>query len=76
MTDFQPAQVMGHLRRKKSGITQKGDADQWKPAVGRLAARIKDLREAGHHIETIMEPNTHNRGRHARYVLIKEAENG
>jgi len=35
----------------------------------RLAARIHDLRQQGHEIETINEP--HNGGTHARYVLIR-----
>lgn len=72
----QVLKVLNKLREKGStGITQKTDADRWRPAVGRLAARIGDLRGAGHDIRTIMEDNTHNSGRHARYVLIKEAGN-
>lgn len=35
----------------------------------RLGARIQELREAWHDIVTVMEPNAHNRGRHARYWL-------
>jgi hypothetical protein len=35
----------------------------------RLAARIKELREAGHDIETAMVP--HDGGEHAEYRLVR-----
>ena len=76
MTAIQITQTLYKLRTVKSGVTQKGHADKWKPAVGRLAARINDLREEGHDIATVMLPNKHNRGRHALYILIKEKPNG
>jgi hypothetical protein len=38
----------------------------------RLAARIGELREAGHDIKTEMVDN-HNGGRHAEYYLESEA---
>jgi hypothetical protein len=42
----------------------------------RLAARIKDLRDVGHDIRTIMIKTTNADGesvRYARYVLVKRA---
>lgn len=38
----------------------------------RLAARIHELRETGHIIDTINEPNNGYFGTHARYLLKKE----
>ncbi len=72
--DTQCRQILSKLRNKEE-VTQAA-ANNWTPAVGRLAARIQDLRDAGHHIETTMHPNTHNSGRHGRYHLIKEAQHG
>lgn len=71
-TEAHRAQIMAHFRK---GLSLTPDQSQKLFGKRRLAARILDLRDLGHRIETIMEPNG-NGGRHARYVLIKEAENG
>ena len=54
--------MLKHSRGR--GITQ---FDAIRVGILRLAARIKDLRDAGHQIETI--PEHHHNGTHARYVL-------
>lgn len=51
-------------RRRAKGVTQ---IDAMQQGVWRLAARVYDLRKAGHEIETICE--SHGTGEHARYVL-------
>lgn len=70
-TETQCRLVLSKLRNKEV-VTQKA-ANGWFYPVGRLAARIKDLRIAGHHIHTQLVKNTHNNGRHGVYRLIKEA---
>ena len=40
----------------------------------RLAAVIHKLRKQDYYIKTIKEPNKHNKGYHAKYHIIKEAE--
>ena len=71
--EAQLQQVMSALR-KKWVVTQDA-AGKWTPGVGRLAARIHELRKMGHTIETRKIPNTHNQGTHGRYFSIKEAKN-
>jgi len=71
-TDAHRRQIMAHFRK---GLSLTPNESQQLFGKRRLAARILDLRGMGHEIETILEPNE-NGGRHARYVLIKEAENG
>ena len=73
-TEAQVRLVLSKLRNKEV-VTQKA-ANDWFHPVGRLAARIQDLRDAGHRIDTQLVKNTHNHGRHGVYRLIKEAENG
>lgn len=72
-TETQCRLVLSKLRNKEI-VTQKA-ANDWFYPVGRLAARIQDLRDAGHHISTQLVKNTHNNGRHGVYRLIKEAKN-
>lgn len=71
-TETQCAYIMTKLRRKEV-VTQRA-ANGWRYPVGRLAARIQDLRGAGHHIHTTLAKNSHNNGRHGVYSLIKERE--
>lgn len=54
--------ILQYMKRKS--ITQ---ADALALGCYRLAARINDLRNMGHDIETRMEP--HPGGKHARYFL-------
>lgn len=60
--------VIKALRKAKSkGITH------WDFANGfALRSRIADLRGQGVEIQTKLEPNDNNNGRHARYILIRE----
>lgn len=73
-TETQILYVLGKLRRKE--IVTQNAANNWLHPVGRLAARIGDLRDMGHEIHTQLVKNTHNNGRHGVYRLIKEAKNG
>ena len=70
-TEAQVKQVMDHLRK---GLTLTAKEARIMFRCDRLAARIQDLRDAGHDIHTTME--TGGRKRWARYSLIKEAGNG
>jgi len=57
-------------RRKKAGLTAMDAVN--KLGIYRLGARILDLRQAGHNIETVMEAGQNRYGhqvRYARYVL-------
>ena len=67
--ESQNKMIMGHLRRHKS-ITPLTAMSQYN--CMRLAARIFDLKEAGHTIHTDMV-ETHSGKQIARYTLIKEA---
>lgn len=60
--------VIKALRKAKGkGITH------WDFANGfALRSRIADLRGQGVEIQTKLEPNDGNNGRHARYILIRE----
>ena len=69
----QCVRVLKHLRAGKT-ITQ-AEASRFPMCVGRLAARVKDLRDSGHQIVTIMEASPTG-ARVGRYSLQKEAENG
>lgn len=64
--------VLSKLRMKE--VVTQSAANGWFYPVGRLAARIQDLRDAGHRIDTQLVKNTHNNGRHGVYRLIKEAK--
>lgn len=68
-TGAQNKRVLAHLRENKRGLTS---FQAFHMGITRLAARIYDLKEMGHEINTVMEPNG-NGGKHGRYVLIKEA---
>ncbi len=68
--DAQVKRILTKLRRKE--IVSQPEANNWHPPIGRVAARIKDLRIAGYNIETTKHPNQ-GRGTHGRYSLIKEA---
>lgn len=67
--ESQNKMIMGHLRRHKS-ITPLTAMSQYN--CMRLAARIFDLKEAGHTINKEMV-ETHSGKQIARYTLIKEA---
>lgn len=71
-TDRHKAQIMAHFRKGLSLTHRESTALFNKD---RLAARIQELRAAGHRIDTVMEPNG-NGGRHGRYFYIKEAQDG
>jgi hypothetical protein len=66
----QKLKVLSHLRSHNKGITS------WEAIVNyritRLADRIKNLKDDGHSIETIMEDK--NGKRFARYYLVSEAK--
>lgn len=64
--------ILQHLREHKS-ITALDALGKFQ--CFRLAARIHDLREAGHRIDTINEKLT-NKKSIGRYFLIKEASAG
>ena len=70
-TEFHRDQIMAHFRK---GLSLTHRESQRLFNKDRLAARVQELREMGHKIECIMEPNG-NGGRHGRYFLIKEAGN-
>ena len=61
-------QILRHLRERGS-ITQKEAVVEY--GIYRLSARILDLRERNHKIETKMEGE--GRNRHARYYLKQTA---
>jgi hypothetical protein len=66
------AQTQKILEYLKSGKTiSPGEALVWAGSF-RLAARIKDLRDAGHVIETEMKADENGK-RYARYRLVSEA---
>lgn len=73
-TETQCRLVLSKLRNKE--IVTQDAANKWSNKVPRLAARIKNLRIAGHHIHTQLVKNDDNNGRHGVYRLIKEAKNG
>jgi len=60
--------VLSELKRNKNkGITH------WDfPSGFALRSRIADLRSRGYQILTNLERNADNKGRHARYFLMKE----
>ena len=66
----QTNQILAHLKNK-NGITAFEALDRF--GCFRLAARIKDLREAGNNIETTMIETDQGK-RVARYFLISEAQ--
>ena len=74
MTARHKTQIMAHFRK---GLTLTARESSSLFGKDRLAARIQELREAGHNILTTPEDNG-NGGRHGRYSLItdKDAENG
>ncbi len=72
MTATHKLQIMRHFRKGLT-LTARESIDLFNK--DRLAARIHELREDGHHILTTPEPND-NGGNHGRYSLIKEKPNG
>ncbi len=67
--ESQNAEILRLLKTHRQGITAidaMSEANCW-----RLAARVHDLRSAGHEIETRMED--HSNGKHARYFLKRVA---
>lgn len=71
MSQSQNNLVLSHL---KAGHTITPMEALAKFGCMRLAARIKDLRQSGHHIATTMELDERTGKRWARYSWIKEAE--
>ncbi len=69
--DTQKIKILHFLRNSNTGISTWDAIATFK--ITRLAARISDLKDDGHTIETIMETNENNGTRYARYYLIKEA---
>lgn len=68
--DTQKIKILNFLRNSNTGITSWDAIATF--SITRLAARIADLKEDGHTIETIMEQDNVGK-RFARYYLIKEA---
>ena len=66
----QEQMILAHLKRGRS-ITAMDALQQYQ--CFRLAARIKDLRDAGHNIITTME-TVGDKKQIARYTLINEAK--
>lgn len=66
--------VVKYLRNHRKGLTSMKAF--WLFRMTRLGARIYELRQKGYVIHTIREDNTFIPGQHARYVLIKEPEEG
>ena len=62
----QQLKILAHLKSGKT-ITQAEAISLFN--CYRLSSVIYDLRHAGHDIVTHDEPNTHNKGLHARYEL-------
>jgi len=67
---IQKLKVLSHLRNSKTGITSWDAIVNYR--ITRLADRIKNLKDDGHSIETVMEEG--NEKRFARYYLIAEAK--
>jgi hypothetical protein len=66
--DSQRILIKIHLEKGRSI----SDEDARKPEFlrcCRLASVINKLRNEGLQIETLMQPNTYNKGRHARYFI-------
>ena len=68
--ESQNRMILGHLKEFKS-ITSLDALSEF--GCFRLAARIKDLRDAGHHIHTEMVELPRGGQRIAEYTLIKLA---
>jgi hypothetical protein len=70
MTINQETMILAHLKAGGS-ITAVEALQEY--GCFRLAARIKDLRDAGHHINTVIE-TLPNKKRIARYALINQVK--
>ena len=66
--------VVKYLRNHRKGLTSMKAF--WLFRITRLGARIHELRRKGYVIQTMMEDNKFCPGQHARYVLLKEPDNG
>jgi len=69
--DAQKLKILKFLRNSNSGITSWDAISTFR--ITRLAARISELKDDGHTIETIMEQDDNAGKRYAKYYLIKEA---
>lgn len=69
--DAQKLKILKFLRNSNSGITSWDAISTFR--ITRLAARISELKDDGHTIETIMEQDDNAGKRYARYYLVKEA---
>lgn len=67
----QNKQILHYLKHNKRGITSREASRVM--GFDRLAARIYELRDAGHMIDTRMEHSEDGKKCWARYFLIKEA---
>jgi len=62
--------VLQYLRENRAnGLTQL-EATRWNRPILRLSERIRELKEVGHHIESV--PERHSNGNHVRYFLAEE----
>jgi len=68
--DTQNKMILHHLRTQRR-ITPMTALESY--GCFRLAARIHDLKELGHHIEMQMVVDEHTGTRFGEYTLIKEA---
>lgn len=66
--ETQTKQILAYMKRK--GSITSWDAFQ-DLKITRLSGRIKDMRDEGYEIETVMEESKEGR-RYGRYYLIKE----
>lgn len=61
------------LRRLHQGTMCAMEPLEWSPRITRVAARVKDLRDAGHEIQTFTECYLHVESeRHAQYKLLDQ----
>lgn len=66
--ETQVRQIVAYMKRKGSITSWDAFADLH---ITRLSGRIKDMRDAGYVINTVMEESEEGR-RYGRYYLIKE----
>ena len=71
LMENQKLQILNFLRNSNSGITSWDAISTFR--ITRLAARISELKDNGHVIDTIMEQDNNDGKRYARYYLVKEA---
>lgn len=67
--ESQNRKILRYLGKSKKGITNVDAAAKF--GCYRLSGRIFDLRQDGHNIVTVTEPNSNGIGTHARYFLVE-----